>query len=37
MDDVTIPDGTVVTAGSTFVKTWKVKTLAPPPGPKITS
>jgi len=25
MDDVTIPDGTVVTAGSTFVKTWKVK------------
>ena len=29
IDDVTIPDGTEVLAGSTFVKTWRFKNLGP--------
>ncbi len=30
--DVTVPDGTNFAPGEAFVKTWRLKTSAPPPG-----
>ena len=34
--DVTVPDGSKVSPGETFLKTWRIKLLARPPGIPVT-